>query len=253
MSDIEESGDARIWRRGLLGIALLMLFWELSTRMFSLPHYILPPVSAIVIGMKAYAPLLFDSALITVGEAMGGLVLGTILGVILAMIVTVMPRIRNIVLSFANAVNSVPVICLSPLLLLWFGMGMQSKIAMVTITVTLMIFLSALGGLDRVDNRAVDLLRSFGSGRVSIMWRLRLPTAAPLILAGVRVAIVRSMAIAIAAEMLGAEGGLGWVIFQAVLKVDFIQVWGAIFTASLASLAIFGLVSSLERRLVFWN
>lgn len=253
MSDLDESGDARVWRRGLLGVALLLLSWELSTRMFSLPHYILPPVSEIVIGMSANARLLFNSVLITAGEAVGGLGLGTLFGVLLAMLVTVMPRIRNVILSFGTVFNSVPVICLSPLLLLWFGMGAQSKVAMVTITVTLMIFLSALGGLDRVDNRAVALLRSFGSGRISIMWRLRLPTAAPLILAGVRVAVVRSMAIAIAAEMLGAHGGLGWVIFQAVLRVDFIQVWGAIFTASLASLIMFGLVSALERRLVFWN
>ena len=92
------------------------------------------------------------------------------------------------------------------------------------LAVSFTILLSMLAGLDRVDRRAVDLMKSFGASRFSVLWRLRLPTALPLLLAGMRVSTVRSVIVAIVTEMLGAHGGLGWVIYQAVLQIDFVQV-----------------------------
>jgi NitT/TauT family transport system permease protein len=115
------------------------------------------------------------------------------------------------------------------------------------------VLLSTLAGLDRVDASAVNLMRSFGAGRLAILWRLRLPTALPLMLAGMRVSTVRSIIIAIVTEMLGAYGGLGWVIYQAVLQIDFVQVWSAIFVASAASLMFFGLIGLAERKILFWK
>ncbi len=96
-------------------------------------------------------------------------------------------------------------------------------------------------------------MRSFGAGRLSILWRLRLPTALPLMLAAMRVSTVRSVIVAIVTEMLGAYGGLGWIIYQAVLQIDFVQVWSAIFVASAISLTFFGLISFIERRILFWT
>jgi len=151
------------------------------------------------------------------------------------------------------AVNSVPVVAYSPLILLWFGIGLTSKVVMVALAVSFTLFLSTLAGLDRVDRRSVDLMRSFGAGRLTLLWRLRLPTALPLIMAGLRVSTVRSIIVAIVTEMLGAYGGLGWVIYQAVLQIDFVQVWSAIVVASAASLLFFGLVGLAERRLLFWK
>jgi NitT/TauT family transport system permease protein len=141
----------------------------------------------------------------------------------------------------------------SPLILLWLGVGVSSKIVMVAMTVSFTILLSMLAGLDRVDRRAVDLMRSFGASRFSVLWRLRLPTALPLLLTGMRVSTVRSVIVAIVTEMLGAHGGLGWVIYQAVLQIDFVQVWSAIFVASAASLAFFGLIGFLQRKILFWT
>ena len=124
---------------------------------------------------------------------------------------------------------------------------------MVAMAVSFTILLSMLAGLDRVDRRAVDLMKSFGASRFSVLWRLRLPTALLLLLAGMRVSTVRSVIVAIVTEMLGAHGGLGWVIYQAVLQIDFVQVWSAIFVASAASLAFFGLIGFLERKILFWT
>ncbi len=240
-------------QRGILGAVVLVALWEGVARGMQLPAYTLPAISQIFLSIWDQRQTLTGAAWVTVVEALSGYALGALIGIGGAVLVTMVPRVRGFVLPAATAFNSVPVIAWSPLVLLWFGMGMASKIVMVALAIAFTLFLSALSGLDRVDRRSVDLMRSFGAGRLAILWRLRLPTALPLIFAGLRVATARSVLIAVVTEMLGANAGLGLLIYQAVVQIDFVQVWGAVFVASAASLAFFGLVSLLERRLVFWK
>ncbi len=240
-------------QRGILGAILLVLCWEGLARGLHLPSYVLPAVSEILTGAWSKRALLGEAAFYTLLEALVGYLLGCLVGIGLAVIITMLPAMRSVILPAATAINSVPVVGYSPLILLWFGIGVVSKIVMVAMAVSFTVFLSTLAGLDRVDRRAVDLMRSFGAGRLNILWRLRLPTALPLVLAGMRVSTVRSVIVAIITEMLGAYDGLGWVIYQAVLQIDFVQVWSAIFVASAASLTFFGLIGWLERKILFWK
>lgn len=253
MTALRLRAPSRAAQRGILGAVLLFALWEGAARGFDLPAYTLPAISRIFEAVGTHRQVLLAAAAFTLGEALAGYALGSLIGIALAVLVTLLPRSRGIVLPVATAINSVPVIAYSPLILLWFGIGMASKIVMVALAVSFTVFLSTLAGFDRVDRRSVDLMRSFGAGRFTILWRLRIPTALPLIAAGMRVSTVRSVIVAIVTEMLGAYGGLGWVIFQAVLQIDFVQVWSAIFVASAASLAFFGLVGFVERKLIFWR
>lgn len=240
-------------QRGILGGLLLIACWEGLARGLHLPAYVLPAVSDIVTGIWTRRVPLAEAAGYTLFEALGGYALGCLVGIGLAVSIALMPAVRAGILPIATAINSVPVVGYSPLILLWLGIGVSSKIVMVAMAVSFTILLSTLAGLDRVDRRAVDLMRSFGASRLGVLWRLRLPTALPLLLAGMRVSTVRSVIVAIVTEMLGAQGGLGWVIYQAVLQIDFVQVWSAIFVASAASLAFFGLIGLLERKILFWT
>ena len=240
-------------QRGILGAVLLIACWEGLARGLHLPAYVLPAASEILAAVWSKWALLGNAAGYTLLEALVGYGIGCLIGIGLAVAITMVPALRGVILPVATAINSVPVVGYSPLILLWFGIGVVSKVVMVAMTVSFTVFLSTLAGLDRVDRRAVDLMRSFGSGRLSTLWRLQLPTALPLLLAGMRVSTVRSVIVAIVTEMLGAYGGLGWVIYQAVLQIDFVQVWSAIFVASAASLAFFGLVGFLERKILFWR
>ncbi|MFG1344074.1 ABC transporter permease [Xanthobacter autotrophicus DSM 431] len=244
---------SRAAQRGILGMVLLVALWEGVARGFNLPAYTLPSVSAILGAIWDHRQVLFAAGAYTFAEAIIGYALGAAIGIALAVVITLVPLTRSAIVPVATSINSVPVVAWSPLILLWFGIGMPSKIVMVALAVSFTVFLSALAGLDRVDRRSVDLMRSFGAGRLAILFRLRLPTALPLIAAGLRVSTVRAIIVAIVTEMLGAYDGLGWVIYQAVLQVDFVKVWSAIFVASAASLLFFGLVGFAERRLVFWK
>ncbi|WP_238120353.1 MULTISPECIES: ABC transporter permease [unclassified Xanthobacter] len=244
---------SRTVQRGVLGMVLLVAVWEGVARGFALPAYTLPAVSAILVNIVDSWAVLAPAASYTLTESLLGYGVGSLIGIALAGLITLVPRARAAILPVATAINSVPVVAWSPLILLWFGIGIASKVVMVALAVSFTVFLSALAGFDRVDRRAADLMRSFGAGRLSVLWRLRLPTALPLIAAGMRVSTVRAIIVAIVTEMLGAYDGIGWVIYQAVLQVDFVRVWSAIFVASAISLAFFGLVSFCERRLIFWT
>jgi NitT/TauT family transport system permease protein len=253
MSATITTGSSRQVARGIAGVVLLAAVWEVSVRGFNLPAYVLPAVSSIIAGMFQNAATLAQAAWLTGLEALTGYVLGCLVGMGAAVAASLIPGARGMIVPFATAINSVPVVAYSPLVLLWFGVGMASKIVMVAVAVSFTVFLSTIAGLDRVDHRSVDLIRSFGASRFAVLWRLRLPTALPLIIAGMRVSTVRSVIVAIVTEMLGAYGGLGWVIYQAVLQIDFVQVWGAIIAASAISLLFFGAVSLFERHYVFWK
>lgn len=253
MSASVSSDSLRQFSRGIAGALLVAAVWELSARGLDLPAYVLPSVSSILAGLANDAGSLLAAARFTAAEALTGYAIGCLAGMAAAVLVTMIPSARSVVVPLATAINSVPVVAYSPLVLLWFGIGMASKIVMVAIAVSFTIFLSTIAGLDRVDRRSVDLIRSFGAGPLAVLWRLRLPTALPLVIAGMRVSTVRSVIVAIVTEMLGAYGGLGWVIYQAVLQVDFVKVWAAIIVASAISLAFFGAISFVERRYVFWR
>ncbi len=240
-------------QRGVLGAILLVAAWEGLARGLQLPSYVLPAVTDILTSIWSSRALLAQAAGYTLFEALAGYGAGCVIGIALAVAITMLPPVRGVLLPIATAINSVPVVGYSPLILLWFGIGVASKIVMVAMAVSFTVFLSTLAGFDRVDRRAVDLLRSFGAGRFGILFRLRLPTALPLMLAAMRVSTVRSVIVAIVTEMLGAYGGLGWIIYQAVLQIDFVQVWSAIFVASAISLTFFGLISFLERKILFWT
>ncbi|MGF0539992.1 ABC transporter permease [Agrobacterium sp. ES01] len=253
MMTFHRSDSARQVGRGIAGALMLAAIWELSARGLDLPAYVLPSVSSILSGMAGDAATLLQAARFTASEALAGYVIGCLIGMALAVLASMLPNVRSVIVPLATAINSVPVVAYSPLVLLWFGMGMASKIVMVAVAVSITIFLSTIAGLDRVDRKSVDLIRSFGASQLAILWRLRLPTALPLIIAGMRVSTVRSVIVAIVTEMLGAYGGLGWVIYQAVLQIDFVKVWAAIIVASSISLAFFGVISFVERRYVFWK
>lgn len=238
---------------GLAGAVLLVVLWEGAVRLFQLPAYVLPGVSDILKSVVDQQSTLIDAAVITFTEALGGYVIGSIAGVLLAVLLTLQPTLKRWCLPAAIAINSVPVVAYAPLILLWCGMGMESKIVMASLAVGFTVFLSAMTGLDQASPKSIDLLRSFGASPLALIWRLRLPAALPLIASAMRVSTTRSMIVAIVTEMLGAYGGLGWVIYQAVLQIDFVQVWSAIFVASAVSLAFFGIVSAAERKVIFWK
>lgn len=237
----------------LLGAALVIALWHGAIAWFKLPPFILPSLPSILARMVTDAPLLGAAIGVTLFEAVTGYLCGAAFGIALAVLFVLVPRLEGALVPPLVAINSVPTVAYAPLALLWFGIGPLSKIVVVTLVVSFTLLLNTLHGLKRADPAAIALLRSFGATRWGVMRKLRLPGALPSIANGLRVAVVRSMIIAIVTEMLGAYRGIGWMIYEGTQQMDFLRVWAAVGVGSLASMAFYGVVSWLDRRFVWWR
>jgi NitT/TauT family transport system permease protein len=231
----------------------LLLAWQFGAALLDLPAYILPRPLDILMGGVGKAHLIGDALFVTLLEALLGFAIGAAIGLMLAVVMILVPPLEFSLLPLVIAVNSVPAVAFVPLALIWFGLGMASKVAMAGLAVSFAVLLNALAGLKRPETAAVDLLRSFGAGPFGILWRLRLPAAMPHLVTGLRIGLARSTIAVIVTEMLGAYAGIGQLIYQSTAQIDYVTVWAAVFAASLGSLILYGLLVAIDRKLIWWK
>ena len=236
----------------ILAGVLFLIAWEFAIWYFSLPNFVLPRPGEIVIAAADNPHALLDDTLATLLEAVGGYVVGGLLGVGLAILFVALPIAERLVLPVYVTLNSVPTIAYGPLAIIWFGIGSMSKIVLILISVSYIVLINALAGLRSCDAGTVELLRTFGATRKDIFRTLRIPSAMPWIFAGLRVAVVQAMILAVVLEMLGANSGLGWTIYRSTQMMDFIQAWVAVAGSVLASLVLYSIVTAVGRRVAWW-
>ncbi len=237
----------------LLGLIVIAVVWQGLIALFRIPPYILPSLADIAHAVVADFWPLMHGLRATLFVAGVGCALGTAAALVLVFAIIMFPAIERPLMPIIVAVNSVPVVAYAPLSLIALGNGAASKIVMVMLGAGFTVFLNALTGVKQVDHGAVDMLRSFGAGRLKVARLLRFPSALPAITTGLRVAVVRSMLIAIVAEMLGAHEGLGRIIYESTQQIDFLRVWAAIAVASAASMVLYALMVWIDQKLVWWK
>lgn len=231
----------------------LLLLWQFGTTALDVPAYILPKPAEILATALSRIGFFGGELYVTLVEAVGGFLIGAVLGILLAIAMVLLPVLEVMLMPLAMVINAVPSIAFVPLVLLWFGLGMSSKIAIGALAVVFVVLLNLLAGLKRPEAESINLLRSFGASRLGILWRLQLPAGMPALVTGLRVGLARSTIAVIVAEMMGAYSGIGQVIYQATAQVDSLTVWAAVFVASLGSLALYGVLVALDRKLVWWR
>jgi NitT/TauT family transport system permease protein len=231
---------------------LLIVIWEVAVYWFELPPYVLPLPQQILAEAIDHFPELWHNSLTTIFESVVGFLVGSALGLVLAAAMLISQPVERALLPIYVTINSVPMAAFGPLVTIWFGIGVMSKIVLIVVVVSYTVLLNTLAGLKNCDPGAIALLRSFGASDSRILWMLRLPGALPSIFSGLKVAVVHSMILAIVVEMLGAHSGLGWSIYKATQMMNFVEAWAAVLTSVVISLVIYGLVSWLSKRAIWW-
>jgi len=234
-------------------LLVLVALWQGAIAVFGIPPFVLPSLGAILKHAASEAGPLSAALGATLLEASSGYLLGALCGLLLAMLMVLVRPLQRCLMPLCVAVNSVPIVAYAPLCLIWFGMGPASKIVLIALAVGFTILVNALHGLQLPEEAAINLMRSFGASSIGIMRRLRLPAAMPSVVSGLRVAVPRSMIVAIVGEMLGAYKGLGRVIYESTQQVNLLNVWAAVLFASLASMLLYGLLVWIDRKLVWWR
>lgn len=237
----------------LAALVALIIAWEIWVRVRNTADYILPPPSQIWSAFVANRGLLGEHVMATLTEAALGLGVGALLGISLAVVIAGSQFARRVLYPLVVASQTVPMIILAPLFVLWFGFGLTPKVLVVALVTFFPVAIATVGGLTGVDPDMVDVVRSMGATRRDILLHVRVPHALPALFDGLRIAAAYTVAAAVIAEWTGASKGLGVYISrsQASFRVD--QVFVAVVIVALLSTALFVVIGALARLASPWR
>jgi NitT/TauT family transport system permease protein len=232
------------------GIAL----WEAVVFAFSIEFYLLPAPHVIVQSLRETYPTLVEAGRYTFTEAVIGYALGCGGGITAAMLASRSPAFADLVLPYAVASASVPIIALAPLAIVWFGVAQGSKIAIVTLMTFFPTFISALRGLLGVTPAALELMRSYAATEWQIFVKLRLPHSLPLVFTALRGCTTLAMIGAVVSEFFGGPmKSLGVYIKSTASLFQTRQAWSAILVTCALGLLFYFAVALAERLVMPWR
>jgi len=194
----------------IVAVAVLVIGGiELALRLFNVPHYIMPPPSAIVAALFTEFPLIMPHLGHTLVELLAGFAIGATIGLVMAAVITQFPFAEKIVAPYILLLVTTPMLALVPLLILRFGFGYTPRIIAVALAAGPMVMINAATGFRRVDSAKIALARSYGASTLQIFWKIRAPMALPMILVGLMIGAIFGLLTAVGAEMVGGGFGLG--------------------------------------------
>lgn len=243
---------ARVAGPALVLVALVVA-WALAVELLSIGPEVLPGPALVAESTWADRAALAPAAWTTLQEALLGIIVAIVFAVALALAIDWSPLARRSLYPLLVASQTIPIIALAPVVVIWFGFGQAPKVVLVALFTFFAITVATLQGFASSDADSMDLLKTMGAGRRALLWRVRIPSAMPQFFTGLKVAIAYSLVAAIVAEFVGAEQGLGVYMTGAknALRTDL--VFGAVLVTALLTLALFGVVALLERLSMPWR
>jgi NitT/TauT family transport system permease protein len=239
----------------LVAFVVLIAAWDLAIRFFKVPNYILPAPEAVLLALKrGYVDGLFwKHFFFTFQSMLSGYVVGCGLAFLLGCLFAESRAVERTLLPFVVALQSMPKVALAPLIIVWFGFDMASKVVMVALVCFFPMFINTVVGLKQTSPALLDLMTAFSASRWNVLLRIKIPSAAGHIFAGLQIAIVLGLIGAVVAEFVSSTRGLGHLINAAAVNLETNVMFAALI--SLAALGVAGsqLVRFLHAKIVFWD
>jgi len=239
--------------RPLVVAAGLIAIWQVVVSLTGVAPYLLPGPAAVARAWVTHAGLIFDHALLTLAEILLGLALGASLGALSAIAMTYLRPVRQWLLPVLVVSQAIPVFALAPLLVLWFGYGMASKIAMASLIIFFPVTAAFHDGLRRTEPGWLDLARTMDATPWAILRRVRIPAALPALASGLRVATAVAPIGAIVGEWVGSSAGLGHLMLLSNGRMQIDVMFAALATLAAMAVALFTLMDAVLRRVLPWQ
>jgi NitT/TauT family transport system permease protein len=244
-------------RVALLALSILMavIVWHFATMLFDLPAFILPGPGLV---WRRFLQSLQDGQIIThllttLLEVLLGLFLGGLTATILGYLLSKSSTLEKIISPYLVASQSIPIVAIAPLIVIWFGPGIFSKILICSLTVFFPILINTVVGLREVPQDLRDLMRTLQASRTQTFLKLEVPAALPIFLGGLRVGATLAVIGAVVGELVGADRGLGFLINVGRGQYDTALVFVSVITLILLAMSLYGLVLLLENRFLAWQ
>ncbi|RNJ45689.1 ABC transporter permease [Mesorhizobium erdmanii] len=234
----------------VLGAASLLLAWQYLLPLLGVPAYIVPTPTAISGVFQRNFALLMDNLRPTLIEALAGFVIGNLVAVLLAVLFVHNRILQATYFPIVLFFNTIPILALSPIIILIFGLGMTPKIVIAAVVCFFPTLVNMIRGLDSASDNEHELFRVLSATRAEIFWSLRLPRALPMLFSSLRIASATAVIGAIVGEWIGSDKGLGALIIQASFNYQSDRLYSAIVLSSCLSIVLFCAVVLVERRVI---
>ena len=234
-------------------VITIFSLWEGVVRFFAIPIFILPPPSIIFVTAFIKAPLILPHAATTFLEIILGIFLALCTAVPLAIVMFAKPELEKGLAPFLVASQAVPVFAIAPLLVVWLGYGIASKVFMAWVIIFFPITISLVSGFKSCDTEYRVLFRLMGASFYDTLKLLLWPWALPQFFAGLRVGVTVATIGAVIGEWVGAQKGLGFLMIQSNARLQVDLVFAAILWLSVMGLGMWNLVGALEKKIVKWK
>lgn len=238
----------------LLSAVTFLLGWHLLTRYSGIPNYILPsPLSVWTRFLKAASDgsLLYHTA-ITLTEIVLGLLAGVLFATAVGYVLAKSRSLEKVLSPYIVASQAIPIIAIAPLLVIWLGDGILSKVVICALIVFFPVLVNTIVGVRAVPTALYDLMNSLRASKAQILWKVEVPASLPVFLGGLRIGATLSVIGAIVGELVDAEKGLGFLLQLGDFQYDTPMVFVAVFTLIGLALALYGVVRLLEVRFLKW-
>lgn len=237
------------WAYGIAALCLGLGMWQALVWITGAPHFILPSPLRVANAALFNRELIFEHALVTLTEVIAGLIIGTVLGALTAIQLASSETMQRLLLPILVFTQAVPVFALAPILTLWFGYGMTSKVVMAVLIIYFPVTSAFHDGLNRVDRGLIDLARTMGATQMQVMRRIRIPHALPSLGTGLRLAAVYAPIGAVIGEWVGASKGLGYLMLLANGRAKIDLMFASLISLAVLTVILHWLVGLLATRL----
>jgi NitT/TauT family transport system permease protein len=234
-------------------LVVLLGLWQLADYLFDFNRIILPSPGEIAVAFRQNYAALFKETGVTLIEAISGFLLGGITAYLLAVAFVHSRLAQEAIYPYAVALKSTPLIAIAPLLVLWFGNGLLSKVVMSALVAFFPILVNAVSGLSAVDPEALDLMKSLSASRWQVLTKIRIPNSLPYLFAALKISSSMAVVGAVIGEFTGSTEGVGHLITTSSYYLETPLMFAAIVMISIAGILFFWLMAYLERKVVFWK
>jgi putative hydroxymethylpyrimidine transport system permease protein len=237
----------------LLGAWELAARWDLIADALSIEPFLVPAPSDVGESLWADRELLADNAWVTLQEIVLGFAIAAAAGFAFAVVLHLSDALRRAFYPLLMASQTVPVIAIAPILIVWLGFGIGPKLAVIALVCFFPITVNTLDGLRSVDPELPRMMRTLDANRSQILRRVEIPAALPFLFSGAKIAAVVSVIGAVFGEWVGANSGLGHLILTSQGQLQTARVFAAVVVLSAIAIALFGLLMLAERRFAWWG
>jgi len=243
----------RIFIKFLISFIFFILFWWAIQYLTKTPSYILPSPYKVFLSILNNIELLTYHSLITFFEIIIGFLLGTILGLYTGILFIISKSTRKWLLPFIILTQAIPIFAIAPILTLWVGYGIWSKIIMTILIIYFPITIAFYDGLKRIDPMIVNLAKMMGASTLMMLFKIRIPFALPQLSSGLKLAAAFAPMGAVIGEWVGSSKGLGYIMLYASGRVQIDLMFASIIILAIFTIILYNLVTFITNKLTKWD